>query len=179
MKNNAISTTIALTILLTFGMACQVLRSKDVDQGKPSGNTTPVNSEVTKNVDEKPKIEQPKGVISLDDKPDFTVQAEDLVKAKKESPNPIKPPDKYRGKIIDVTGRVSYLHPEKEKSLAPRVQLRGGEMIIDDFSCEFDEENKAVIKTLKKDQLVTLRGLVPNLWLLHPSLQHCIIVEAK
>jgi tRNA_anti-like len=179
MTNNAISMIVVLIIFLTFGTACRLLKTKEINQGKPAGNSSSDNSEITKNIVEKTQNGQPRGIISIDDKPDFNLQAEELVKAKKEAPNPIKPPDKYKGKIIQVTGRVSYLYPESEKSLSPRVQLKGGESIIDDFACEFDEENKAEIRNLKKDQLVTLKGLVPDMWLLHPSLQHCIIVEPK
>ena len=85
----------------------------------------------------------------------------------------------YFGKIVEVTGRVARLYPEKEKSLEPRVMLKGGRPILEDVSCEFDEENKSEIAKLKVDQMVTLKGLVPDRWLMFPSLSHCIIVEAK
>lgn len=177
MKHNLISMIVVLGLFLTFGMACRLLKSKEIAENKQTTvNTTGSGAETDT---EKSKPKQPRGIVSADDKTDFQVQAEDLVKAKKDAPSPITPPEKYKGKIIEVTGRVSYLYPEKEKTLAPRVQLKGGKPIIDDVSCEFDEENKAEINTLRKDQMVTLKGLVPDMWLLHPSLQHCIIVQAK
>lgn len=146
---------------------------------KPAVNTASTNSETAQDIKEKPITEKKKGIVSTDDKPDFTVQAEELVKAKKEAKSPIIPPEKYKGKIIEVTGRVSTLYPEKVKSLPPRVLLTGGRPILEDVACDFDEENKAEINTLKKDQMVTLKGLVPNMWIMMPSLTHCIIVEAK
>jgi hypothetical protein len=179
MKKNLILMVAFLVIVTSLGMACQMLKSKEiVADTKPTANNALTNSETAQNTEEKPKTEKKKGIVSIDDKPDFTLQAEDIVKTYKKNDS-IDPPAKYKGKIIQVTGRVSYLYPEKEKTLSPRVQLTGGEPVLDDFSCEFDEDNKAEIKTLKKDQMVTLKGLVPEHWLMHPSLTHCIIIEAK
>jgi hypothetical protein len=188
MKKNSILM-FAFLIALTFGTACQTSKSNETTADtKPAANTastSPVagnastNSETVQDIKEKPKTEKKKGIVSTDDKPDFTVQAEELVKAKKEAKSPIIPPEQYKGKIIEVTGRVSILYPEKIKSLPPRVLLTGGRPILEDVACDFDEENKAEINTLKKDQMVTLKGLVPNMWIMTPSLTHCIIVEAN
>jgi hypothetical protein len=189
MKKNLILMT-AFLIVSIFGTACQTSNSTETTAaGKSADNasTKPAaDAAASKPADaaaasekEKPAAEKKKGIVSIDDKADMTVQPEELVKAKKEAKSPITPPDKYKAKIIEITGRVSNLSPEKNGSLPPRVQLKGGRPIIDDVACEFDEENKVEITTLKKDQMVTLKGLVPDMWLMSPTLAHCIIVEAK
>jgi tRNA_anti-like len=167
-------------IVTVFGTACQFLKAKEVvADNKTATNTASTNSGKVQNTDAKRETEQKKGIVSIDDKPDFSVQAEELVKAQKEAKNTVIPPEKFRDKIVEVSGRVSNLRPEKEKSLAPGVQLKGGRPVLEDVWCDFDEENKAEITNLKKDQMVTLKGLVPDMWLMNPSLKHCIIVEAK
>jgi hypothetical protein len=174
-SKNSVSISMVLAIILTFGVACGMLKSNEgTTANKTSPNAPPSNSNSAEaNKDAK------KGIVSADDKADFSVQAEELTKAKKEGPDAITPPSKYVGKIVEVTGRVARLYPEKEKSLEPRVMLKGGRPILEDVSCEFDEENKSEITKLKVDQMVTLKGLVPDRWLMFPSLSHCIIVEAK
>ncbi|HVF47214.1 MAG TPA: hypothetical protein VNA17_06590 [Pyrinomonadaceae bacterium] len=175
MRNqNYISIVIVLTVLMTVMMGCGMFRSADVS----NGNNTAVNA-TSVNSNTEPKKAEKTGIVSVDETPDFSLQAEELTKAKKEGPDSITPPVKYQGKIIEVTGRVARLYPEKEKSLGPRVYLKGGRMVLDDVSCEFDEENKAEIAKLKVDQMVTLKGLVPERWLMFPSLTHCVIVTAK
>lgn len=165
---------IVLTIILTFGMACGMLKSNEATtDNKSATNTASTNSNA------EPKKSQKTGIVSADDKADFSLQAEELTKAKKEGPDSITPPSKYTGKIVEMTGRVARLYPEQNKTLAPRVMLKGGRPILEDVECEFDEENKAEITKLKVDQMVTLKGLVPERWLMFPSLKHCIIVETK
>ena len=172
-KEKTFSMGLALTVFLTFGQACQYLKGSQAEEKKAEISTATENQ----NLPEKMK-DRKKGIVSADDSADFTVSSEEIFKEYSANKKTIKAPEKYVNKIIAITGRVAYLEPERKGSLAPRVALKGGSSpIIDVVTCEFDEENKEEITRLRKDQSVRLQGLSPEMWLMTPTLQHCVVVE--
>ncbi len=166
---------VTLTIILMTSVACQFFKGTETAEKKNEANIAAVNTSTPE-----PKKEEKKGIISANDKADFTVTSEEIYKEYSTGKKSIKAPEKYVNKIVAVSGRVAYLEPEAKGSLAPRVTLKGGaSAIIDVVTCEFDEENKSEITKLKKDQSVKLQGLSPEMWLMTPTLKHCVIIEAN
>ncbi len=193
MKKNLQTISLVITILAIFSLGCGSL--KDRIAGKESGgvsspspidsaspknsNVTPTNSAPTNAAPVPATSGEHKGnrIIKMDDKAVASYDSVDFINEKKTWKDVITPLDKIRGKIIEVTGRVSVLYPEKNDVLPPSVKLIGGDPILDDVGCNFDPENKDEIKSLKEDQLVTLKGLVPKMWII--GLEHCVIVKAN
>jgi hypothetical protein len=192
MKKNLLTITLVLTIVAIFTLGCGMLKDRIADKevgktnstssndsGSPkNNNVVPTNSAPTNAVPVPATSGEHKGnrIVKIDDKAVASYDSVDFMNEKKTWKNVITPLDKIHGKIIEVTGRVSRLYPEKNGVLLPNIQLVGGDPIIDDIGCNFDPENKDEIKSLKVDQLVTLKGLVPKMWIV--GLEHCVIVKA-
>jgi hypothetical protein len=192
MKKNQISTILVLSIFAILSLGCGMLKDGMAGKessganspssnvaGTPKPNTVPQTNSAPTNVATAPATSsEHKGnrIIKIDDKPVASYDSVDFMNEKKTWKDVITPLDKIKGKVIEVTGRVSRLSPEKNDVLLPNVKLIGGDPIIDDLGCDFDSENKDEIKSLKEDQLVTLKGLVPKMWI--TGLQHCVIVKA-
>ena len=190
MKKNLQTISLVLTILAIFSLGCGSLKDRIVSK-ESSGVSSPIpnNTESPKNNNVAPtnssstnaataKSSEHKGnrIIKMDDKAVASYDSVDFMNEKKTWKNVITPLDKIQGKIIEVTGRISRLYPEKNDVLLPNIQLIGGDPILDDLGCNFDPENKDEIKSLQEDQLVTLKGLVPKMWIV--GLEHCVIVKA-
>lgn len=170
MKKNSILMFAFSVILLTFGPACQVLKSTEIATAdKPAANTAATNSETVKNTEEKPKTDVKKGVISPSDKADFTFTAEALHKEFK-----LNKEEKYLDKIIAVSGRIKKVDLEKSSLGFYSVKLGVGEM-FEWVDCGVSEENKDEIVNLKENQQVTLKGLGDSAWLIGPRLEQCIV----
>ncbi len=192
MIKNLQTISLVLTILAMFSLGCGSLKDR-IAGNETTGAKTPNSNtaEVAKNNNAVPTNEAPtnaapataksgehKGnrIVKIDDKAVASYDSIDFMNEKKTWKNVITPLDKIQGKIIAVTGRVSVLYPEKSGVLAPSIKLIGGQAILDDLGCDFDPENKDEIKLLQVDQLVTLKGLVPKMWIV--GLEHCVIVKA-
>lgn len=86
---------------------------------------------------------------------------------------------KYANKNIAMTGRILMVQIAKQSSEKSLVVMYGG--VDDGPSCFFDENNLEQMKRLKEGNTATLQGfqddsITPKI---SPSLDHCIVIEAK
>ena len=178
MRNkNLIALGFAFALILTFSAACSFFKPPS-DEGKKTETdtvSTPTNTAAA--TPEPPKKEEKKGIVSADDKADFTFTSEDLYREFKADKNPLKG-GKYVDKIIAVSGRIKDIDLNKKNDDGYSVFLSVGENFAW-TECRVDEENKENFAKLKKDQQVTLKGLGNKYWLAGPRLKHCIIVEGN
>ena len=113
-------------------------------------------------------------------KSSFIVTAEDFYKEYKlDSPAGAKT---YAGKYVTVTGRVQSVDMNQGNSVAPAVRLEGGgrmQWVICRFDNDQNDDQKEQMHALQKNQLVTLQGTGARFWIGGPTLEHCVLVNAR
>ena len=63
-----------------------------------------------------------------------------------------------------------------KQAVAVRRAKAGPKFVIDEITCEVDEDKVSIMSNLKVDQKVTLKGMSGDMWFLHPHLKHCEVV---
>jgi len=109
-------------------------------------------------------------------KSSFVVTAEDFYK--EYQVDSLAGAKTYGGKYVTVTGRVQSLDINQGSSLGSAVRLDGGGR-LHWVICRFDDDQKEKIHTLQKNQLVTLLGVGAKFWIGGPTLEHCLLVNAR
>ncbi len=112
-------------------------------------------------------LTEAKGIISPDDKPDFTFTAKDFFKevdGNQSVESAMKKHDKYASKIIELTGRVRIMGKPHYLFVAE----------MEWVSCKPDEENAGQFANLREGQEVKFKGLGSRY---SAGLEHCIVIS--
>lgn len=108
--------------------------------------------------------------------PSFTVAAQDLYREYRSDHEAGM--RKYLGKRVNVTGTVRVVYVPQSIELDAEVGLDGR----DGYPlahCYFDADQTATIKTLQKNQIVTLQCVGSDFWGNGPSLKHCVLADGQ
>lgn len=177
MKNisNVFFAALALTLLLSVGLACKSFSASSPADSAPP--TTTSNSAI-ENKDSKDATVSKSDAPKIE-KADFTMTSEEYDREFTRKGVTDKDLEKYAGKNIAVTGRVSMLSLEKKGTVQPWVTLYAPG-VLSGVSCYFDDDDLEQMKQLKMDKVVTVQGfqdsfLVPKV---SPSLEHCAVIKA-
>ena len=172
---NLITSLLALTILLVFGLACNSLMPAS-NTGAPA-NTAPANTAAANLAPANSASPAPtkKGIVSAEDPVEFTFTAEEIYKQYK-ADKEAKLDEKYLDKIVVVKGRFKdFDTSQKDAEGGYQARLTAGGF-LDWVSCSVDEVSKDDFVKLQKDQMVTFKGMGENYWIGGPRFKHCIVI---
>lgn len=170
-NRNPFAAIIALSAVLIVVLGCNSLKEM-ANSANTAGNvnSAPANTMAANSATAPAK----KGIVSADDPAEFTFTAEAIYKEfKADKDSTID--DKYLDKIVAVTGRFKDFDTGKkdtEGGYAARLTAGG---FLDWVECSVDEENKAEFEKLKKDEMVTFKGMGNRFWLAGPRFKHCVV----
>lgn len=110
------------------------------------------------------------------EEPSFTVTAQDMYREYRSDYQAGM--RKYLGKYVNVTGTVQVVYVPQSIELDTEVGLDGkdGYPLV---HCYFDADQTGTVKTLEKNQIVTLQCVGSDYWGNGPSLKHCAFVNVE
>jgi len=167
--------------LLLFGAACQSSELAQTGDNKPEANVNSSAGSGDSAADGAKKPQEKKGIISASEKADYVATAEDLWKehAADREKKQEKNQDKYKGKIVEISGRFLQADLDKTVNGEYSTRLSAGAGLFDWVNCNVEEAHKEDFAKLKKDQKVKLKGMGDDFWLAGPTFKHCILLEAN
>src|SRR5690606_10394292 len=99
--------------------------------------------------------------------PDLTVTADEVYQAYED--NEIAADQKYKGKVLEMTGTVDGVKPD-------HIELKAGQFIAQ-VNVYFADSEKAKASSLTKGQAITVRGKCEGKGIVYPYLENTILVD--
>lgn len=161
---------IVLVTMMAFSIACQLF---GLASPRSNSNSAPPPAETAVRTESENSGDSQ--IITVEDPVDLEMTAEEAFRAFKEDKSTIKG-EKFVDKVIEIRGRFKGIDLEKvdtDGTFTARLNAGG---MFEWVSCSVDPTQKDEFAAVKKDQMVTFKGLGQRFWIAGPRLKHCIVI---